>query len=99
MGTGRLFDLFPQELKEEVVKHRLLKVKQKPKDYAFKRLQKLPLDTKRNVLSALNHFFNVKGPTKEERSEAFKKILKKAEDYQICTMGFIKQYEEACLKN
>jgi hypothetical protein len=101
MATGTLFDLFPLELKEEVVNLRLSKVKQisKPKEFAFPRLKKLPLDSKRNILSALNHFFNVKGPTEQERAEAFKKVLNKAEEYQICTMGFNKQYTDVCLSN
>jgi hypothetical protein len=102
-----LFDIFPQKLKESVVEARFNKIKQNSnrtapnavlKDFAFPRVKKLPLETKRNVLSAVTHFFNVKGITEVEKSEAFKKIIQKAQTFEICTIVFLKQYE-AYLEN
>lgn len=107
----KFFDLFPQELKDEVIDYRLrgmkkrrkankrgapLKTETQPKstNFAFPRLRKLPLDTHRQVLSALNHFPNVAGPTEEERGEAFKKIIEKASSFEICTMGFRTKYSQ-----
>lgn len=63
-------------------------------DFAFESVKKLPLVSKRNVLSALNHFFNVKDVSDLDREVAFKKIVDKAKHYEICTMGFSKQYED-----
>lgn len=104
----KMFDIFPQELKERVVESRLEKIKQTRltslkgkdnlKDFAFPRVRKLPLETKRNVLSAITHFLNVKGVNPDEISEAFKKIIQKAKTFEICTIVFVKQYE-AYLEN
>lgn len=99
-----LFDVFPAELKEKIIEQRIAERKFKSKkqlkpdttlkNYAFQRIKKLPLENQRNVLSALTHFFNVKGVTLEDRQEAYKKVILKAEQYEICTMGFIEQFEQ-----
>lgn len=98
-----LFDVFPQELKEKVVEARIAQMRAKKSeskkdadktDFAFPKVKKLPLETHRNVQSAITHFFNVKGVSKEDRAEAYKKILAKAEYFEICTMGFKKEYEQ-----
>lgn len=87
----KLFELFPDELKEKVIENRLTT---EGIYYAFPRVKKLPLKTYRNVLSALTHFFNVKGVTKEEKEIAYKKVVQHAESFKICTMVFSKQYEQ-----
>lgn len=82
-------DCFPEELKRQVsenITENSIKL-----EYAFPRLKKLPLNSKRNLISAINHFFNVKGTTLPEKREAYKKILNKAKVFEICTMGFIEQ--------
>lgn len=105
----KLFDCFPQELKQQVLEYRIAKngtgkrrgiqsrtnkhETLKTELYAFERLKKLPLVTERNLLSALNHFFNVKGATPEEMVLAFEKVCSKAKECNVCTMGFIKQFE------
>jgi hypothetical protein len=91
---SKLFDLFPQELKDQVVKHRLEGTGFASKDYAFQRVRKLPLLTPRNVQSAMTHMLNVKGVSCEEISEAFKKIIEKAVEFKICTMGFEREYDQ-----
>lgn len=103
---SKLFDIFPEELKKQCIECECKKIKDNNsnkllidnKDYAFPKQRKLPLISKRNVLSAITHFFNVSGVTDPERAEAYKKITEKAQVYEICTMVFIKQYE-AYLKN
>lgn len=86
----RLFEFFPESLKKEVsLTNR--KYQRTDIEFAFSRLRKLPLSTKRNILSAITHFLNVKGATADEKIEAYKKILNKAEIFKICTMGFIEQ--------
>lgn len=96
----KLYDVFPPELKERILQNKIDDIRsrankspKKPEnlEYAFPRLKKLPLETKRNVQSAMTHFPNVKGGTEEEKTEAVKKIIKKAEEYQLCTMVFSKQ--------
>jgi len=85
----KLFEIFPEDLKKQVSKPtKVVKVKL---DFAFPKIKKLPLMSKRNILSAMQHFFNVKGVTDQERVEAYKKILEKAEVFKICTMGFSEQ--------
>ena len=91
---SKLFDLFPQELKDQVVQYKLEKNKIVQKVHAFQRVRKLPLESIRNVQSAMTHLLNVKGVTKEEIAEAYKKIIEKAEEFKICTMGFKKEYEQ-----
>lgn len=63
-------------------------------EFAYTRIRKLPLETYRNVLSAITHFSNVKNVSEEERKEAFKKILVKATQFKICTIEFVKKYEQ-----
>lgn len=87
----KLGDFFPRELNKVVSKNtnnsnELLNI-----DYAYLRLKKLPLETKRNTISAIEHFFNVKNTTIEDKTVAYQKILKKAEMYNICTIEFIEQ--------
>lgn len=102
----KLFEVFPDQLKQQVVEARIEKSKKRSKNktlnskrknsgklYAFSRIKKLPLESKRNVLSALNHFWNVKNVTDPERAQAFKKIVKYAKQFEICTMGFREKYE------
>lgn len=100
----KFFDLFPQELKDQVIDYRL-KGKKKPivkahpgkpgsNSFAFTKIKKLPLETERQVLSALNHFYNVAGVSEDERREAFKKIIDKADYFKICTMGFRNKYSQ-----
>ena len=99
----KLFDVFPQELKEKVVEARISEMRAKkvePKkddvktDFAFPKVKKLPLETHRNVQSSITHFFNVKGVSVQDRKEAYKKILAKAEYFKICTMGLVKEFEQ-----
>lgn len=85
----KLFEIFPDALKYKSSGRKKSDLKEI--EYAFPRLKKLPLMSKRNILSAITHFSNVKGPTIEERVEAYKKVLEKAELFKICTMGFIEQ--------
>jgi len=108
----KLFESFPQELKDKVQDKDL---KAKPssteekvsnykklnkkkikiaKEYAFTNLKKLPLDGKRQVLSAMEHLLKVKKVSEQEIEEAYKKILKVAESYEICTMGFNSKFEQ-----
>lgn len=90
----KLFDYFPRELKEKIIEDKINKIKTSSnKDFSFTRVKKLPLDSKRQVLSAINHFFNVKGVTDLELDEAYKKIIQKANFFEICTIAFSKQYE------
>jgi hypothetical protein len=104
--TTRLFDLFPVALKEEVFQNRKNQNKNKVQrsssqglvpvkssEYAFERLKKLPLDSLRQVQSALNHFFNVKGVTPGDLDIAFEKVKGKANQLGLCTMGLCRQYE------
>jgi hypothetical protein len=63
-------------------------------EYAYSGVRKLPLETYRNILSAITHFNNVKNVSEEERKEAFKKILVKAIQFKICTIEFVKKYEQ-----
>jgi len=100
----KLFEAFPQELKEEVVSFRLTKKKKgkntrklSKKRYAFEKIKKLPLESERNVISAMNHFANVKGASEEERAQAYEKIIKVAELFKICTMGFREKYSQHSL--
>ena len=85
----KLFEVFPETLKKQVTKGSSSKVEQL--DFAFVRVKKLPLMSRRNILSAMQHFFNVKGVTDQERVLAYKKIVESAEKLKICTMGFIEQ--------
>ena len=96
----KLFEYFPKELKTDILQARELSLlnkkrykKEESKDFAFPRVKKLPLETKRNVLSAMTHLFNVKNIKPEEMELAYKKIIKKAELFEICTMVFISKYE------
>jgi hypothetical protein len=95
----KLFDFFPQALQEEVVEYHISKNKQKninrldkstkqPIEFAYKRLRKLPLMSKNNVLSAFNYFDKVAGVSEEEQQEAFSKIIKAAESFELCTIEF-----------
>jgi hypothetical protein len=108
----KLFESFPQELKEKVTKKEESKPlkskgkkpyknskigKKKPKEakeYAFSKIKKLPLDTQRQVLSAMEHLLKVKNVSESEIGEAYKKILKCADSYGICTMGFNSKFEQ-----
>lgn len=100
--TVRFFDIFPEELKKKVTSDRLdeknynniNKVEDKNINYAFIRLKKLPLMSKRNVLSAMTHFNNIARVTEEEKSEAYLKIIKAAESFQICTIVFSDKYKK-----
>jgi len=78
----KLGDLFPEDLKKANVP-----------EFAFIIKKKLPLQSKRQVFSAIKDFFNIKNTSPEETSQAFKKILYKADVYQICTIAFSKRYE------
>jgi len=90
----KLFDLFPLELKEQVVDFRIKRHRESNKiEYTFPRVKKLPLETKRQVLSALNHFYNVKGVNKEEIEVGSKKVIQRAKIFEICTIAFLKQFE------
>jgi hypothetical protein len=96
----RLFEYFPKELKTNVLQAKALELLNKrgkkgenKVEFAFPRVKKLPLETKRNVLSAMTHFFNVKNVNSEDMGIAYKKIIKKAELFEICTMVFISKYE------
>jgi hypothetical protein len=104
---AKLFDVFPDALKQQVAEHRMSQIKKRKKYndlrkkkpgrekvYAFRRVKKLPLETKRNVLSAMTHFANVKNVSEAEKVSAFKKIIKSAKRFEICTMGFIEKYDE-----
>lgn len=105
---NKLFDYFPQNLKESVVEYRISTTKAINRkntvtptvttDFAFPKVKKLPLESKKNILSAITHFFNVKGVSTEDRASAYKKIIQKAGIYEICTIVFVKQYE-AYLEN
>lgn len=109
----KLFDLFPQELKDQVVDYTIKQQKSSKKlptrptrpnkinsksvisiDFAYPRVKKLPLTTERQVKSAINHFYNVAKVTEDERSEAFKKILCKAELFKICTIVLKDKYSQ-----
>lgn len=105
MSFVTLKDFFPKDLSETCVNNseksnknsRLLGKKSNRKvisEYAFLRLKKLPLDTHKNVLSAIIHFYNVKNVSEGERKEAFKKICNKAAQFEICTIEFLKKYEQ-----
>lgn len=89
----KLFEYFPKELKTTALKLFNKKREVNSIEFAFPRVKKLPLETKRNVLSAITHFFNVKNVNSGDMEEAYKKILKKAELFEICTMVFISKYE------
>jgi len=99
---SKLFDSFPHELKETVFEFRAEQLKKgnkfkrlsknKIQQYAYSGVHKLPLDTKRQVLSAINHFDNVKKISEDDKYAAFKKIIKAAETFGICTMGFREKY-------
>lgn len=105
----KLFDLFPVELQEEVIAYRLKKVSDKPENkpnsnnklaksdvvYAFSRLKKLPLDTERNLKSAMAQLWNVKNATDADRAEAVEKIINLAKCFNVCTMGFLERYEQS----
>jgi len=101
----KLFDLFPIELQDQVMQSKLTGFKSnkpnKPnksknlspnQTYAFARLRKLPLESDRQILSALNHFGNVASCSEDEKKEAFYKILSHADKFKICTMGFKTKY-------
>ena len=69
--------------------------KSRPADsYAFEVAKKLPLDDERQVKSAMEHLLDVKRATDDDRLSAYKKILKYAESYGICTMGFNSKFEQ-----
>ena len=103
--NNKLFEIFPEELKVLMVEKKLATIKENKEkanvsiEFAFDRAKKLPLETRRNVLSALNHFFNVKNVTKEEKEIAYKKVIKKAEFFKLCTMAISKQYESYVLSS
>ena len=100
---SKLIDSFPEELRKQVTtpvssrknrkSNKINKLDQK-RQYAFPKIKKLPLETKRNVLSALNHFDNVSKVSEEDKKTAYKKIIKAAESFEICTMGFIDKYKD-----
>jgi len=105
MSIPKLFEVFPDELKSRFVEQQINsnkrkksksqshnKPKQAVKDYAYPKLKKLPLETRRNILSAISHFDKVRGATDADKVIAFKKIIQKAKKMEICTMGFYKQY-------
>jgi formylmethanofuran dehydrogenase subunit E len=105
----KLFDSFPKELKEEVVKYRLehnksknskrnskktKKVASEPaKEYAYEGVKKLPLDTKRQVQSAMDQLLNVRKVSHTQIEQAHKKISKCAESYGLCTIVFNSKFE------
>jgi hypothetical protein len=62
--------------------------------YAYPKVKKLPLETKRNVLSAMTHFDNVKGTTEQDKAAAYKKIIEVARYFEICTMGFKDKFKD-----
>lgn len=104
---NRLFDYFPQSIKERVVENmisrskeakKLTTVNSTPTDFAFPKVGKLPLETKKHILSAMNHFFSVKRVSDSDKDIAYKKILQKASTFEICTIVFCKQYK-AYLEN
>lgn len=107
---SKLYDVFPDELrkltsdskpnkKKKVsnTNHYRNTKKQSNVTYAFPKVKKLPLETKRNILSAMNHFENVKKVNNEDKKLAYKKIIKAAESFEICTMGFIDKYKDKIL--
>ena len=110
----KLFHQFPLELKQEVVEYRKSKYKSKKKsnkpknlskksktkvkEYAFPELKKLPLDTERQIKSALHDFDKVKGVTLVQKREAYEKIINSANRYSICTMVLSSKFEH-CLFN
>jgi len=105
----KLFDTFPDELKEQVNNYRTKQFKKNKKSnkdrtlskkqsnsvatYAYDSVKKLPLDNERQTSSAIKHFLDVKRVTDEDRRVAHKKILKAADRYGICTMGFNSKFE------
>lgn len=110
----KLFDLLPVELKHEVAEYRKTLHKgdkklnkssklakspsKKGKNFAFVKAKKLPLDTERQVKSAINDFGKVKSVSLEEKQEAYKKIINSANRYSICTMVLSSKFEH-CLFN
>lgn len=95
----KLSDFFPKELNKLVEKNFNKSIELKNIDYAFLKQRKLPLESKRNILSAIEHFFNVKNTSIEDKVLAYQKILKKAEIYNICTIDFIEQCKDLFDKN
>ena len=89
----KLLEFFPSELKKQLSKRQEFGRKDsiKEEDFAFPKVRKLPLVSHRNILSAMTHFFNVKGVNAEDRKEAYKKIIERSGAFKICTMGFIER--------
>lgn len=99
----KLFDFFPPELQKEFVARNpaLQKKFQAPKplnkvikshSYAYPAKKKLPLDTSRQVQSAMSYFDKVAGVNELDKVEAFKKIIEKAEIFKVCTIVFKTKY-------
>lgn len=88
----KLFDVFPEALKAQT----LTKTVQKPQkiEYAFDSIKKLPINSKDQVKSAIQAFFTIKVNNNQEVETAFKKIIAKANIFNICTIIFNKQYHE-----
>jgi hypothetical protein len=80
--------------------NKLLDKSKKPikTDFAFPSLKKLPLATERQIKSAMVDFDKVKCSSEQERAEAYKKIINRANSCSICTMGFSSKFEH-CLFN
>jgi len=66
----------------------------KPTVYAFDTIKKLPLNTKRQISSAMAQLFNVKGTSFEDKEKAYKKIITLSKEFGICTMGLTDKYNE-----
>jgi len=96
----KLFESFPEDLKKLAAAAKKSKNSNKikklniSKTYAFPKVRKLPLETRRNVLSAINHFDNVTKISEQDKQLAYEKIIKAAESFGICTMGFIDKYKD-----
>lgn len=89
----KLFELFPIELKQDIIKSKL-KIENNNIEYAFPIQHKLPLTSVRNVQSAIAQLFKVKRVSHSEVMQAYKKIVEKADKFKICTMGLKKEYEQ-----
>lgn len=70
----------------------------KVSNFAFSKAKKLPLDTERQVKSAISDFDKVKGVSLEEQRDAYKKIINSANVYSICTIVLSSKFEH-CLFN
>jgi hypothetical protein len=64
----------------------------KSHSYAYPHRRKLPLDTSRQVESAITYFDKVVGVSDLDKVEAFKRIIEKAEIFKVCTIVFKTKY-------